>query len=249
MRRRRFDAPLLDFRRNRPILTTTQTGRGAPGPQAFKRVAVMFMSRFRILAALIAASAATPVIAQDAEATAETETEVSAVDGAVEFAKKLTADATAALNADKPEAEQLEDFRQVLAEGMALDVIGKFMISETRKSMTDEQIARYDAIFPQYLTKLYAEQFKDIVGKPLEVVEAKEYGSRDVIVRTKFDRKDGGPIMVDWRVRKLKSGERKAIDIIVQGVSIMLVKREEFSSFVASNGVDALMDRLEAEAA
>lgn len=209
----------------------------------------MFMSRFRILAALIAASAATPAIAQEAGATAKAEAEVSAIDGATEFAKKLTADATAALNADKPEAEQLEDFRQVLAEGMALDVIGKFMISETRKSMTDEQIARYDAIFPQYLTKLYAEQFKDIVGKPLEVVEAKEYGSRDVIVRTKFDRKDGGPIMVDWRVRKLKSGERKAIDIIVQGVSIMLVKREEFSSFVAANGVDALMDRLEAEAA
>lgn len=209
----------------------------------------MFMSRFRILAALIAASAATPAIAQEAGATAGAEAEVSAIDGATEFAKKLTADATAALNADKPEAEQLEDFRQVLAEGMALDVIGKFMISETRKSMTDEQIARYDAIFPQYLTKLYAEQFKDIVGKPLEVVEAKEYGSRDVIVRTKFDRKDGGPIMVDWRVRKLKSGERKAIDIIVQGVSIMLVKREEFSSFVAANGVDALMDRLESEAA
>jgi ABC-type transporter MlaC component len=209
----------------------------------------MFMSRFRILAALIAASAATPAIAQEAGATAEAEAEVSAIDGATEFAKKLTADATAALNADKPEAEQLEDFRQVLADGMALDVIGKFMISETRKSMNDEQIARYDAIFPQYLTKLYAEQFKDIVGKPLEVVEAKEYGSRDVIVRTKFDRKDGGPIMVDWRVRKLKSGERKAIDIIVQGVSIMLVKREEFSSFVAANGVDALMDRLESEAA
>ena len=54
--------------------------------------------------------------------------------------------------------------------------------------------------------------------------------------------------MVDWRVRTLKSGDRKAIDIIVQGVSIMLVKREEFSSFIASNSVDALLDRLESEA-
>ena len=52
-----------------------------------------------------------------------------------------------------------------------------------------------------------------------------------------------------WRVRQLRSGERKAIDIIVQGVSIMLVKREEFSSFIATNGVDALLDRLEEEAA
>jgi ABC-type transporter MlaC component len=46
----------------------------------------------------------------------------------------------------------------------------------------------------------------------------------------------------------LNSGEQKAIDIIVSGVSIMLVKREEFSAFIAQNGVDALLDRLEQEA-
>lgn len=208
----------------------------------------MFMSRVRIFAALIAASAAAPVMAQDPEPAAE-EAQAGAVDGAIAFAKELTAGATAALTADTSEEQRLAAFQQVLADGMALDVIGKFMIGETRKSMSEDQIARYDAVFPEYLTKLYAEQFKDIVGKPLEVVEAKELGARDVIVRTRFDRKDGAPIMVDWRVRELRSGERKAIDIIVSGVSIMLVKREEFSSFVASNGVDALMERLEAEAA
>lgn len=206
----------------------------------------MFMSRVRILAALIAATSAVPALAQEAEPAAESET--AAVDGAVAFAKELTANATAALTSSKPEAEQFADFQQVLADGMALDVIGKFMIGDTRKSMSEDQLARYDAVFPDYLTKLYAEQFKDIVGKPLEVVEAKALGARDVIVRTKFDRKDGGPIMVDWRVRELRSGDRKAIDIIVQGVSIMLVKREEFSSFVASNSVDALLERLEDEA-
>lgn len=208
----------------------------------------MFMSRVRIFAALIAAASVLPAAAQET-GEPSVEAEVAAIDGAVAFAKQLTADATAALTADVSEDEQLENFRTVLADGMALDVIGKFMIGETRKSMSDDQLARYDAIFPQYLTKLYAEQFQDIVGKPLEVVEAKELGARDVIVRTRFDRKEGAPIMVDWRVRKLRSGERKAIDIIVSGVSIMLVKREEFSSFVASNGVDALMDRLETEAA
>ncbi len=207
----------------------------------------MFMSRVRIFAALIAAASATPVLAQEPEPAAETEE--SAVDGATAFAKALTADATTALTSDKSEAEQLADFQQVLADGMALDVIGKFMIGENRKAMSDEQLARYDAVFPGYLTKLYAEQFKDIVGKPLEVLEAKELGARDVIVRTQFDRPEGSPIMVDWRVRQLKSGERKAIDIIVQGVSIMLVKREEFSSFIATNGVDALLERLEEEAA
>jgi len=210
----------------------------------------MLFSRIRIFAALIAAaSVAAPVTAQETQPPAAA-AEVDGVDGAVAFAKSLMAGATTALTAEEAsDAEKLANFRTVLAGGLALDVIGKFMLGDSRKSMSEEQRTRYEAVFPLYITKLYAEQFQEIVGKPLEVIDAKSIGARDVIVRTQFERKDAAPIMVDWRIRKLRSGDQKAIDIIVSGVSIMLVKREEFSAFIAANGIDALLDRLEAEAA
>jgi ABC-type transporter MlaC component len=204
------------------------------------------MKRLAAAFAVIALFAgAAPAVAQGS-APAGAAAQGADVEAAVAFAKALTADATTALTSSKPKAEQLADFQKVLGDGLALDVIGKFMIGETRKSMSEAQIARYDAAFPPYLTKLYADQFAEIVGRPLEVVDAKALG-RDVIVRTKFNRKDGAPINVDWRVRTLKSGERKAVDIIVSGVSIMLVKREEFSAFIAQKGVDALLARIEKE--
>ena len=163
--------------------------------------------------------------------------------------KSSPPDATEALtNESASEAEKLSAFQNVLAEGLALDVVGKFMLGESRKSMSEEQLARYDAVFPKYITQQYADQFSEIVGRPLEVTDAKALGKRDVIVRTQFERADGSPVMVDWRIRKLRSGDQKAIDIIVNGVSVMLVKREEFSSFIAQNGVDALLAQLEAEA-
>lgn len=203
------------------------------------------MNRFAAVFAALALVA--PMAPAAAQGSPVAETAKSAdIEAAVAFAKKLTADATTALTSSRPKAEQLADFQKVLGEGLALDVIGKFMIGETRKSMSEAQIARYDAAFPPYLTKLYADQFAEIVGRPLEVVDAKALG-RDVIVRTRFNRKEGAPINVDWRVRALKSGERKAVDIIVSGVSIMLVKREEFSAFVAQSGVDALIARIEKE--
>ena len=215
----------------------------------------MFMSRVRIFAALIAAASAAPALAQDPAASkpaAETEPdgETARIDAAVAFAKTMTADATEALTDETvDDMDRLQNFRAVLADGMALDVIGRFMIGETRKSMNEDQLSRYNDIFPPYITRQYAEQFEEIVGKPLKVVDAKPVGARAVIVRTQFERREGSPIMVDWRVRKLRSGEHKAIDIIVSGVSIMLVKREEFSSFIATNGVDALLERLEQETA
>jgi phospholipid transport system substrate-binding protein len=191
-----------------------------------------------------AAPAATP--AKPAVATTPTPL---TTDEATKFAKDMTAKATAALTEKSlTRAKQLEKFKVVLSNGLALDVIGKFVIGDARKTMTPAQVARYDAAFPNYITKQYAEQFDEIVGRPLEVKEAKALKTGDVIVRTQFTRASGNPILVDWRVKKLKDGKLRMVDIIVQGVSIMLVKREEFASFVKQNGVEALLTRLEADA-
>ncbi len=178
------------------------------------------------------------------------EAEVDPVESAVAFTKEVTDAATKAFSDENPTYEEkLADFQMVLSEALALDVIGKFMMGETYKALSEEQRARYDAVFPEYITRQYADQFADIVGRPLEVSDAKPFGKKDVIVRTQFTRTDASPVPVDWRVRRLKSGEQKMIDIIVNGVSIMLVKREEFSAFLAQNDVDALLAQLEIEAA
>ena len=216
----------------------------------------MFFSKIRIMAGVLALSTSPQAasqalaMAQDEPSTANVAEAADPVETAKEYAKTLTENATAALtNEAASEAEKLAAFQQVLADGLALDVIGKFMLGESRKVMSQEQLDRYYTVFPQYITKQYADQFSEIVGRPLEITDAKALGKRDVIVRTQFERKDGSPVLVDWRVRRLRSGEQKAIDIIVSGVSVMLVKREEFSSFIALNSIDALLDTLEKEAA
>lgn len=212
-------------------------------------------ARASLLAALVvvlsAQAAGAAPAAQPATKPAAAATVVAPLttEEATKFAKDMTAQATAALT-DKSltRARQLEKFKVVLANGLALDVIGKFVIGDARKKMTPAQVARYDAAFPNYITKQYAEQFDEIVGRPLEVKEAKALKTGDVVVRTQFSRATGNPILVDWRVKKLKDGKLRMVDIIVQGVSIMLVKREEFASFVKQNGVEALLTRLEADA-
>lgn len=194
------------------------------------------------------AQAAPAPSAESAAPTQAADEDSAEIDGAVAFAERLTGDATAVLMAaEASEAQKLVNFQKVLADGLALDVIGKFMLGESRKTLTDAQNERYADVFPEYITRQYAEQFEGIVGRPLKVIDAKPVTRRDVVVRTQFERDEGSPINVDWRVRKLRSGERKAIDIIVSGVSIMLVKREEFSAYIEQNGVDALLDRLENE--
>jgi phospholipid transport system substrate-binding protein len=206
-----------------------------------------------VLALLLAAAPAlaattTAAPAPAASSTAAPVTPLSTADASA-FAKKMLDDATAALTkSGQTDAQHLTAFQDVLKKSLALDVVGKFMLGENRKKMTAAQIARYDAVFPQYITKQYADQFKNLVGRPMEITNTKALNAKDVIVRAKIARNTGAPINVDWRVRKLKDGKLKMIDIIVSGVSIMLVKRDEFSAYIAKNGVDGLLARLEKEA-
>ncbi len=170
------------------------------------------------------------------------------VKAAVDFTRDLTDRANLAFTSTEDEEQQILAFQSVLNEGLALDILGRFMLGESRNRLTPDQQARYDEVFPRYITRLYADQFKDIAGRHLTINDATPFGRRDVIVRTQFFKDDNSPVNVDWRARKFRDENHKMIDIIVSGVSIMTVKREEFSSFIEANGVDALIDRLESEA-
>lgn len=217
-----------------------------------RRAAGLSLLAFAMTASGALAAATTPAPAKSAASSSAAPAAAPAAsqtEAATAFARQMLADATAALTREGASEEaRIAAFQEVLKKSLALETVGKFMLGESRKKMTPAQIARYDAAFPQYITRQYAEQFKDLVGRPMEVTEAKALGAKDAIVRAKIKRKDGSNILVDWRVRRLNDGSQKMIDIIVAGVSIMLVKREEFTAFVARNGVEPLIARIEAEA-
>jgi len=208
----------------------------------------MFLSRVRIFAALIAASAAMPALAQDPEPTAAEES-MSAEESAITFSKGLIDEASATLTDESlSEEDRLQKFRAFLAEKMDLDFISRIVLAKRfRDEMTDEQQARYDAAFPAYMSRIYADQFNKIFGKPYEVTGSSPASRGDIFVATVFDIGDRKTLDVVWRIRN-QSGADKIVDIIVQGSSVITVKRDEFSSYATSNGVEALIVELEGDA-
>ncbi len=214
-----------------------------------------------VSALIVTASLSVPAAAQDTpagevraerpsdETPAETSTEEAAVSQEAEataFVQRLLDDAEAALTEeDTSDAARLSAFQNVLRDGLALEALSKFIISRgAYDAMSDEQRARYDRAFPDYITQQYAEQFDGVLGNPLEITETKPF-RKDIFVRTRFVRSDGPPLNVDWRTRAFSNESRKLIDIVVNGASIMSVKRSEFAAFIEANGVDALLTEIE----
>ena len=60
-------------------------------------------------------------------------------------------------------------------------------------------------------------------------------------------RPSGPPIDAEWRVRVIH-GEYRIIDITIEGVSMAVTKRSEFSAVIQSKGIDGLIAALRVRA-
>ena len=70
-------------------------------------------------------------------------------------------------------------------------------------------------------------------------------GRGDTIVSTVILQRSGPPVNVDWRIRA-GDDSYKVVDVIVEGVSMVITQRDEFSSVIRRSGgnVEGLLAKL-----
>ncbi len=188
-----------------------------------------------LFAALAVLGFTAPAGAQDFEATPE---------GAVVFVQDLVDNVLAILR-DKtvPVAERESLLAVHLREGFALDYIGRFALGRHWRKASPGQRREYQALFTNYIIKSYGIRLDEYANQNVVVGRALAAGKRDLIVSSSIVRADGPPLSIDWRVRP-RDGAYKVIDIKVEGISMAISQREEFSAVVQQSGIDGLIASL-----
>lgn len=115
----------------------------------------------------------------------------------------------------------------------------RFLTEPRADRFTPEQRERFRQLLPGYLAYLYHEQFDRGLSTPPSVGEAKP-ARKDVLVSATFQRQNGKPLPVDWRLREGPQGPQ-IIDVMVGGTSFLLLKRDEFTAMIDKGGPDALL--------
>lgn len=140
-----------------------------------------------------------------------------------------------------------DQFRDLLKEGFAVKTIGQFVLGKYRRSATKETVAEFISVFEEYVVSLYARQFKHYSGQKFLVENvAATSRSGDSMVMTKiFPSGNSEPLRVNFQVRNF-GDTFKILDVRVEGVSMVLAQRDEFTSYISTNGgqVDALIAAL-----
>lgn len=138
----------------------------------------------------------------------------------------------------------------MLQEAFAVDLVGRFVLGRYWRTASPEQRDAYQAVFREYVVNSIAARFGEYSGEQMEVVGERDDHGKGSIVNTVINSPVHGLVQVQWRVRKVR-GEPKIIDVIVEGVSLLLTQRSEFTAVISSHGGDVggLIDDLKAKVA
>ena len=134
-------------------------------------------------------------------------------------------------------------FRGLLRQGFDLPFIGRFALGRHWRRATAEQQNDYLEVFGDYVLQTYSSRLGGYAGETMTIVAERPAGERDSLVQTEIARPRGPPISAEWRVRVIE-GEYRIIDITIEGISMAVTKRSEFSAVIQSHGIDGLIAAL-----
>ncbi len=158
-------------------------------------------------------------------------------DGAKKFIEILTSDAISMLTVENiSKTERADRFRRLMNKNFAIKGIAKFVLGRHWRKTTEAEKKEYLRLFEDLLVVTYADRFARYSGEKLMVNNSEVRGKGDALVHTIMIRVDGAkPLKVAWRVRG-KAGNYKIVDIMVEGISMVVTQKSEFASFIKKNG-------------
>jgi phospholipid transport system substrate-binding protein len=125
-----------------------------------------------------------------------------------------------------------------------LEIIARLILGRHWRSATEGQRTEYLQLFRAFALDNLASRLHVYDGQDFEIVGAQAVSERDAVVATRVTGGGRQPLKVDWRVRELDEGGLVAIDVIVEGVSLIVTQRSEFSAVIERQGMDGLLAEL-----
>jgi phospholipid transport system substrate-binding protein len=148
-----------------------------------------------------------------------------------------------------------QDLHSVLDEGTDLSLLGRLVLGRYWRQANARQRTEYLRLFRRYMLQTFIQRLRQYAGADLgqpgarfQIIASRPVGERDVLVQSRVAPPTSQPLRVDWRLRE-RPGEPVIIDLIVEGISLLVTQRSEFAAVLERSGVDGLLAELRARVA
>lgn len=140
-----------------------------------------------------------------------------------------------------------EKFRMLLNDHFDLNWIGQFVLGRNWRRASPEQRETYLKLFEDSIVFTYSSQFDNYSGQKFAVTGNGENGRYTVVKSHIIDPANpNANVLIDWRLIE-DDDKFKIVDVVIEGISMGITQRNEYSSVIESNGgkIAPLLARME----
>jgi phospholipid transport system substrate-binding protein len=188
---------------------------------------------------ILIAAGALVLVLMSSMAQAQAKTPPSAPGAAEQgrFVQELADEAISTLTrADISAPARQQRFHALFAENVDFPAIARFVLGRYWRSASEGQRDEFIGLFRDLTVFTYTARLTEYSNEIFQVNEVRPASHGDTIVRSVIARPSGGPpLRLDWRIRPQGKGY-KVVDLFVEGVSLSLTQRSQYSSVLSRNG-------------
>lgn len=153
----------------------------------------------------------------------------------------------AALAKDPAKLRALVD--RILLPSFDASYSAQLVLGKHWRTATDQQRQRFVDAFVQSMMRKYGNALLEFTAQRLTILPFKGDPAEDrATVRTEVKRDNGTPVPVNYSLHATPQGW-KAWDVTIEGISYVKNFRTDFGAEIEAKGLDAVIQRLEAEGA
>jgi len=139
--------------------------------------------------------------------------------------------------------ERETELRRLLNDHFDVEFISRFVLSRFWRTASEQERAEFRQVFEDYVIAAYGRRFGGFNGEKFAILGTYPRDDERTLVRTDVSRPSGETLTVDWIVQKrAANGGLGIIDIVVEGVSMMVTQRSEFLAVLQREGSVAALN-------
>ena len=156
-----------------------------------------------------------------------------------EFVQSVANEASLILTKNSTKEQKIEKLKSIAKKSVDFRGIGYYSLGAHRKNLSDDKKKEYLNIFEKYFLKSFSSRLAEYTDPKIRVDSQKKLNEKYTIVSSVLlATKEKPEVNIDWRVITKNPDKPLIIDVVIEGVSIAKVQKEEFNSIIQNNNGD-----------
>ena len=155
------------------------------------------------------------------------------------FVQSTVNRASDALNNKFSKEEKISKLKEIASQTVDIKGIGFYTLGAHRKSISSDQIEKYESLFEQYFLKSFASRLAEYSNPEIEVNSKEKLNENYTMVSSTLVATEQRPeVKINWRIYTKNTDKPLIRDLIIEGLSLARTQKEEFASIIHSNDGD-----------